>query len=226
MKAKIAAVIPAYNEEKHVQEVCEKTVEFADAVFVVDDGSIDLTAAKASLDGSIPVARHVRNVGVGAALETGIRLALKLKPQVVVTLDADGQHKPEEIPALAEPVLKRQAHIAVGGRDFNVMSLPRKASNVLTAKMLNCMFHVGLPDVQCGFRAIRGDTASLLLGWDKGYPWACEMLIKAKQLNLKMASAPIATINPESSHIKPLTETLRFLNMLLRRRLEKEVAKT
>jgi hypothetical protein len=75
-----------------------------------------------------------------------------------------------------------------------------------------------LPDVQCGFIAIRGDVAPLLLGWSKGYPWACEMLIKAEALNLKMASAPIATIKPEGSHIKPLTETLRFLNMLLRRR--------
>jgi hypothetical protein len=74
---------------------------------------------------------------------------------------------------------------------------------------------VDLPDVQCGFRAIRGDVAPLLLGWNKSYPWACEMLIKAEALNLKLTSAPIATINPESSHIKPLTETLRFLNMLL-----------
>jgi glycosyltransferase involved in cell wall biosynthesis len=191
----------------------------------VDDGSTDSTAAKASLNGSVPVVRHVQNIGVGAALETGMRLALKLKPQVIVTLDADEQHKPEEIPALVEPVLKRQAHISVGARDFNVMSLPRKTSNILTAKMLSSMFHVDLPDVQCGFRAIREDAASLLLGWGKGYPWACEMLIKAKQLNLKLASAPIATINPESSHIKPLTETLHFLNMLLRRRLEKEVTK-
>jgi glycosyltransferase involved in cell wall biosynthesis len=216
VKAKIAAVIPAYNEEKHVGKVVEEAVTFADTVIVVDDGSADSTFTEASLDGAVQVIRHKRNIGVGAALETGIRAALKLKPKVIVTLDADGQHLPEEIPALAEPILRGQAHITVGQRDFNVMSLPRKASNILTARILNRMFKVPLPDVQCGFRAIRGDIAPHLLGWDRGYPWACEMLIKAEALNLKMASASITTINPEKSHIKPLTETLRFLNMLLR----------
>jgi glycosyltransferase involved in cell wall biosynthesis len=216
-RARIVAVIPAYNEERYIRGVVEGAVQTADHVIVVDDGSADMTGSAASLDGSVRVVRHGFNMGVGAALDTGVAVALRLKPQVIVTLDGDGQHDPLEIPSLAEPVLSGRAHVAVGCRDFERMSLPRRLSNALTAELMGRLFHVDLPDVQCGYRALRADAAPLLRGWDSGYPWACDMLIRARRLDLRMTPVPIGTVRPGHSHVKPIRDTLRFLNMVWNR---------
>ena len=102
----------------------------------------------------------------------------------------------------------------MGARDFDRMTLPRKASNLLTAR-LQTRFGVKLPDVQCGFRAIRADALQHIQLRQDGYPWACEMLIEAKKQGLKMEPVPIETIRGLKSEIKPLRDTLEFLYMLL-----------
>lgn len=216
MKCKAIAVIPAFNEQAHVRKVVERAVEFVDYVVVVDDGSVDGTFEQAGLDGAVEVLRHPRNMGVGAALRTGIAHALQYKPGAIVLLDADGQHDPEEIPSLLRPVLGGEAHLAVGMRDFSLMSLPRHISNSLSAHILRRFYGVPVGDVQCGFRAVRADALGRLTIEQDGYPWAAEQLIKAARLGLKMADVPIETIRPASSHIKPVWDTLRFLHMLLR----------
>jgi len=199
-------------------EVVMKTSEVVENVVVVDDGSVDGTFNVASLDGTIPVIKHPYNIGVGATIRIGITHALKTKPDIVVMLDADGQHNPEEIPSLLEPILKRKSQLIVGRRDFSEMSLPRRLSNTLTAKILNQTWNVNLADVQCGFRAVRTDVLRSLKIRENGYPWACEMLINAQRLGVKMSSVHVETIRGDKSSVKPLRDTLCFLRMLSRQK--------
>lgn len=218
MKPKIVAVVPAFNEQKTIARVVMKTAEIVENVVVVDDGSIDRTFKIASLDGTIPVLSHSHNIGPGGALRSGINYALLSKPDIIVTLDADLQHNPEEIPSLLEPILKRKSQLIVGRRDFSEMSLPRRLSNTLTAKILNQTWNVNLADVQCGFRAVRTDVLRSLKIRENGYPWACEMLINAQRLGVKMLSVYVETIRGDKSSVKPLRDTLRFLRMLSRQK--------
>lgn len=215
MREKVIAVIPAFNEERDVARVVQKTLNEVDNVIVVDDGSRDATFKLASLDGTVPVIKHSYNIGVGRALRTGFNWTHSLKPEIVIMLDADGQHDPVDISNLVEPVLKGDAVLTIGERDFGKMSSVRRASNLLTSKILHDWFNVGLYDTQCGFRAIRTDALGLMSLRQDGYPWASEMLIQARQLGLKMKSAPIETIRPSKSGIRPLRDTLQFVRMCI-----------
>jgi len=217
MKGKVVVVIPAFNEERSVARVVERAVGIIEEVIVVDDGSLDRTATLASLDGTVPVIQHPYNIGCGGALRTGIAHAQKGNADIIVLLDADGQHNPEEIPTLLDPILNGYTHLVAGARDFSKMTLPRRASNILTANILRRSFGVTLPDVQCGFRAIRSDVLDRLKIHEDGYPWACEMLINAKRRDLKMASVEIETIRAQKSGISPLRDTLQWLRMMLRK---------
>jgi len=111
----IVAVLPAFNEQRTIAEVILKTEKNVDRVVVVDDGSSDLTAEVAERLGAT-VIRHKRNIGYGAALRSGFEHALKLNPKVVVTLDTDGQHDPNEIPNLVKPILEGKADVVIGSR--------------------------------------------------------------------------------------------------------------
>jgi glycosyltransferase involved in cell wall biosynthesis len=213
---KVVAIIPAFNEEKNIARVVDKAINEVDRVIVVDDGSEDKTFELASLDGSIPIIKHPYNIGCGASLRTGIEYALRLKPDIIVMLDGDAQHNPEEIPCLIEPILNNNQHLVVGARDFAKMSIVRRSSNILTKNMLERFFNVKMPDVQCGFRAIRTDVFNTLKIEENGYPWACEMLIKANRLGLKMKSVEIETIKADKSSIKPIRDSIAFLRMMIR----------
>ena len=106
-------VIPAYNEERFIGSVVLKARRYADCVIVVDDGSTDGTAEIAAQAGA-EVARHAKNLGKGAALNSGFKKACELAPQVVVMLDGDGQHHPEEVGTVIAPILAGEADIVIG----------------------------------------------------------------------------------------------------------------
>ncbi|MEM2905915.1 MAG: glycosyltransferase family 2 protein [Candidatus Bathyarchaeia archaeon] len=213
MKHRVVAVIPAFNEARTIAAVLDGVLDAVGYAIVVDDGSLDGTAALASLDGTVPVVRHPQRRGVGAALRTGIAEALSMRPEVILTLDADGQHNPEEAPSLLEPILSGRADLVVGARDFSKMPVPRQASNLVTARILRG-FGVHLPDVQCGFRAIRREALERLQIEEDGYPWAAEQLIRAQRLGVQMGSVEIETIRGDKSGVKPLRDTIRFLRMI------------
>src|SRR5689334_3666002 len=112
---KILVIIPAYNEERFIGSVVLKVRQHAESVIVVDDGSTDGTAEIAEAAGAI-VVKHSENRGKGAALNTGFQQARQLKPEVLVLLDGDGQHLPEEVPLLIAPVVRGEADIVIGSR--------------------------------------------------------------------------------------------------------------
>jgi len=110
-------LIPAYNEELTVGSVVALARKYGD-VLVVDDGSTDRTSEIAQRAGAV-VIRHPVNRGKGAALKTGFEYALSREYEVVVTLDADGQHNPDEIPLLMEPIIRGEADLVIGSRYLN-----------------------------------------------------------------------------------------------------------
>lgn len=151
------AVIPAFNESKSIASVTQKARKYVDRVIVVDDSSNDSTRELAKHSGAI-VLRHNRNRGVGAAMITGIRYAQRLNPDIVVTLDGDGQHDPEEIPRLIYPIEIGRADWVLGSRFLK----EQKASGVLLkylgnrffAFIVNLLAGTKLTDTQTGFRAL------------------------------------------------------------------------
>ena len=116
---KTLIIIPAYNEELTIGSVVALAKKYGD-VLVVDDGSGDRTSEIAREAGAI-VIRHNTNMGKGAALKTGFEYALSREYEIVVTLDADGQHNPDEIPLLMEPIIRGEADLVIGSRYLNAM---------------------------------------------------------------------------------------------------------
>ncbi|MEM4234770.1 MAG: glycosyltransferase family 2 protein, partial [Candidatus Methanomethylicaceae archaeon] len=111
----VIACIPAYNEERNIASVLLKTMKYVDKVIVCDDGSLDMTGEIAERLGA-EVIRHERNMGYGAALRSLFKRSAELDPDVMVTIDADSQHNPEDIKRLTDPVLKGEADIVIGSR--------------------------------------------------------------------------------------------------------------
>lgn len=151
-------IIPAYNESKTIQGVINriKQTYAAEQIIVIDDGSTDNTYDLAKAMG-VRAYRHVLNRGLGGALGTGLAVAKELQADIAVTLDADGQHDPEEIKHLIEPIEKQQAQCVIGSRllDTNASGMPlmRRAYNMVGNVVTWMIFGVWTTDSQSGFRA-------------------------------------------------------------------------
>jgi DNA-binding response OmpR family regulator len=189
----ISVVIPAYNEERFIGSMVLKAREFADCVIVVDDGSIDDTAQIARTAGAV-VLQHETNKGKGAALNTGFAKARELFPQVVVTLDADGQHSPEEMTTVVEPVLAGKADIVVGSRYLNhTPQVPRHRRwghwffNYFTYSISG----ISSSDSQSGYRAFSPKAIEAISFHSNGFSVESEMQFIANQKNLKLVEVPI-----------------------------------
>jgi glycosyltransferase involved in cell wall biosynthesis len=172
---------------------------FADDVIVVDDGSTDRTADLAKRSGAV-VVRHHCNLGKGNALRTGFVEALKMNPVIVVTLDADGQHLPYQIPLLARPIMNGDADVVVGTRmlQHNGMPISRILSNKISTILIGLITGLGsisLSDSQCGFRAFSARTAPIVLRTrSEGFNVEAETLILARIAGLRIREVPVACI--------------------------------
>ncbi len=215
---KVAVVIPAYNEQETVREVVERAKDHANLVIVVDDGSTDATARAASSAGAT-VLRHDENKGKWAALRRGVGEALRLGADVVVTMDADGQHLPEEIPSLLSAL--DQADVAVGSRSRGGMPFIRRLSNAITTGILRFVFGVRVRDSQCGFRAYRRRAAEVLLTVESdGFEGETESLVRLAKAGMRFADVPVSTIYAgEQSKIKATRDIYRFLKTVVKLRL-------
>jgi glycosyltransferase involved in cell wall biosynthesis len=187
------AEIPAYNEQRFIGSVVLQTLQYADTVIVVDDGSTDDTAQIAKAAGA-QVVRHPHNQGKGIALNTGFSAARALDPQVVVTLDADGQHLPEEITRVVAPVLEDRADIVVGSRYLESKSkVPlhrvwgHKAFNLVN----NLASGVSLSDSQSGFRAFSPSALRAISFRSNGFTVESEMQFLAQKHALRLSDIPI-----------------------------------
>jgi glycosyltransferase involved in cell wall biosynthesis len=209
----IVALIPAYQEGPRIAAVVAGAGRHLPVV-VVDDGSTDDTAARAEAAGAT-VLRQVPNAGKGAALRAGFRHAIDSGCEAVVTLDADGQHDPAEIPLFLAAFAERRPELVIGRRDFGSMPPLRRLSNIAGGLALSTAVGRSIPDNQSGFRLVGRRLMRALLDSDEsGFEFEVEMIARCIALGLPIAWVPVRTIYAgEPSHIRPWRHFTEFLRV-------------
>jgi glycosyltransferase involved in cell wall biosynthesis len=189
----VVAIIPAFNEERHVGSVVLRLRHVLDTVIVVNDGSSDATDEVARLAGA-QVITHPVNKGYGAAIQTGLGAAQKLEPRAVVLMDADGQHRVEDVCDLVRPILENEVDVAVGSRFADdrtrVPRMRRVAQHGLTW-LTNIGSGVKLTDSQSGMRAFGPRALEALLLSSTSMSAASEMQFLAGDAELRVCEVPI-----------------------------------
>jgi len=212
---KTLAVIPAYNEEERIAEVARRTLRFCDTV-VVDDGSADRTASEASGAGAEVVSLGA-NRGKTAALDTGFRLALERGYDASITLDADGQHRPEEIPRFLKAA-SGGADIVVGTRMCDVADMPtvRLWTNRTTSRVVSWLARNRITDSQSGYRLFRAEVVRRTKLSAGRFAGESEILIQAGRAGFRIVEVPISTLyfGTEGSKIDPFRDTIRFFQLI------------
>jgi len=211
---KLLALIPAYNEAAHVADVVAG-VRAHLPVLVVDDGSTDDTAACAEAAGAI-VLRQVPNQGKGTALRAGFRQALDEGYDAVLTLDADGQHDPAEIPEFLHTYAARHADLIIGARDFSQMPPVRRLSNTVGRWAFSWAIGQPIHDNQSGYRLIsRRLLEAVLTSDERGFEFEVEMIVTCLQRGFTLDWVPIRTIyTDQGSHIRPWHHTVNFFRVV------------
>jgi glycosyltransferase involved in cell wall biosynthesis len=211
---RILAIVPAYNEGDRVATVVSGVAEFL-PVLVVDDGSTDDTAAQARSAGAT-ILRQLPNQGKGAALRAGFRHALAEGYDAVVTLDADGQHDPAELPKFLRCFAENHADLIIGRRRLRHMPPIRRLANYLGRKSFSWAIGQPIPDNQSGYRLIsRRLLEDLAGGQEAGFEFEMEMIVICVRRGYLLDWVPIRTIYAgESSHINPATHLINSIRMI------------
>jgi glycosyltransferase involved in cell wall biosynthesis len=210
----VLALIPAWNEAGRIEAVIAKTRPQL-PVLVVDDGSSDDSAARAEAAGAT-VIRHPQNRGKGVALTNGFRWALEHGYQAVLTLDADGQHDPADIPAFLEAHRLGAGDLIIGRRRWGAMPFPRRYTNPFGSWLLSLPLGVPVFDSQSGFRLHNRRCLETVDLRTTGFELETEIIIQAALSGLTIAWVPIQTLYGvgEISYFHPLLDTLGFFRMV------------
>ena len=221
---KITIGIPAYNEEKNIAGIISKLKKYTDSIIVCDDGSSDLTGDISEQLGAI-VIKHSKNRGYGAAINSLFLKAKELESDVFLTLDADGQHRIEDIPIVTDPIIKNEVDLVIGSRFLDTKSeeMPnyRKVGIKIITKITNLSIKEKLTDSQSGFRAYSRKALQEITPTDDGMGVSTEILIKASNLELKVAEVPIkvnyngetSTHDPVSHGTSVILSTIKFTSI-------------
>ncbi|HUL23319.1 MAG TPA: glycosyltransferase family 2 protein [Thermodesulfobacteriota bacterium] len=217
---KICVLIPAYNAQWTLGAVLEKMEPLEVDTLVVDDGSSDETGRVASEHG-VQLLKHSHNLGKGAALRTGFEFILRKGYQVVITLDADGQHDPAEIPFLLDVSQNVKPDILIASRasKFDQMTFLRRFWNRLGVKAVARLCHSDITDSQSGFRLIRTGVLKEINLSTSRFETELELLIKACKKGFSVLCVPINTQKVDgtaSSHFRPVTDTWMVCKLFLR----------
>ena len=189
-------VVPAFNEEKTVSQIIEGIAENGYNVILVDDGSRDKT-----LDLAIGVVSHVINRGLGAALKTGMVVALNKGAKYIVTFDADGQHEIGDIPKVCKPLQDGEADVVIGARPFEDMPISKSFANLIMNALTFIFYGRKVKDSQSGLRAFTSHAADVINIVSRGYGVSSEFIKEISDKNLKLAEVTITTIyTPETQN--------------------------
>ena len=220
---KITVGLPAYNEEKNIAKIIVQLKKVADQIIVCDDGSTDLTSRIAESLGAI-VIKHPKNLGYGSAIRSIFLKSREINSEVLVTIDADGQHKIEDIEKVAKPVVDGQADVSIGSRFLdkhdNAPKYRKLGINIIT-KVTNSSLSEKITDAQSGFRAYNNKVLQGLTPSDSGMGISTEILIKSSNLGFKIAEVPTeiqyegdtSSQNPVSHGTGVLLSTLKYISI-------------
>ncbi len=187
-KMNVSIIIPAYNEEKSVASVIKKAKKYGD-VIVVDDASKDKTADAARKAGAV-VVRHKKNSGLGKSLRTGFKKALQMKSDMIITLDADNQHDPDDIPKLLKKI--NESHdFVLGQRDLSKYPFVKKFGNFFLNIATNFVAGTSLKDTESGFRAIKSSALRKMQLKAERYEIAVDIVYEVGKNKFKTASVPV-----------------------------------
>jgi glycosyltransferase involved in cell wall biosynthesis len=215
-KPVIIVGMPAYNEENYIGSVVLQARQFVDEVVVVDDGSSDRTAPIARLAGAT-VVQHQKNSGYGATVQTVLAEAKKRNPDVLVLLDADGQHNPEEMSSLVDAILDG-SDVAVGSRKIKSEDIPayRKFGQKIISFFTRVLSRSTLSDTESGFRAFSRKAINVLEPKEQGMAISAETISQATAKGLKIAEVPISAIyTKDGSTLNPVKHGVGVLNRVL-----------
>ena len=210
-----AVVIPLYNHASSVRAVAERALRVHPLVIVVDDGSTDHGAERLA---GLPLhlVRLPRTSGKGAALLTGAEEAARRGASHMITLDADGQHYPEDIPLFLAALEREPAAIIVGRRDFSVPHVPRASrfGRAFSGFWMRVQTGIGVSDMQSGFRAYPIDVLRNLKFTEKGYAFEVEVLVRAAWAGFAVREIEIRVLYPPGSarisHFRPCRDNMRI----------------
>ena len=216
--------LPAFNEEKNIASIIVQLKKITDRIIVCNDGSTDLTGEIAEKMGAI-IINHPKNLGYGASIRSIFHKANELDSDVLVTFDADGQHRIEDIESVAKPILKNDADIVIGSRflDGDDKDTPsyRKLGIKAMTNITNTSLDMKLTDSQSGFRAYSKKVIMDITPSEFGMGVSTEILIKSSKKGFKIAEVPIvisyegetSTHHPVSHGVSVIASTLKFTSI-------------
>jgi len=218
----LAVAIPAYDAQASIGDVVRRTRSLCDHVLVVDDGSVDATGKVAAESGA-RVLRHPRNLGKGRALRTAFEDLFGRGFPAVVTLDADGQHLPEQIPRLVEAVTTG-ADLVIGCRQhlFEQMHPVRRASNRLSSRAISCFAGRPFADVQCGFRVYTRGLVARTGFPEPRFEAESAVVVRAARLGMQVVCVPVElgfADGRTTSHYRPVIDSLRIAGAVIHARI-------
>jgi len=214
--------IPAYNEELTIQDVVKKALPYVDKVIVCDDGSTDNTAKLAKGAGAVVISQN--NQGYGAAITTLFEQARKEDAQIMVTLDGDGQHNPDQIPLLIDAIITHNVDVVIGSRFLDDKTKApgyRKTGIKIITSASNYGTNFKVTDSQSGFRAYSKDAIDAIHPTEQGMSVSTEILLKISNKGLSVAEVPIVVSyegdtseqHSVSHGVSVLVNTLKYVSI-------------
>ena len=220
---KVTVGIPAYNEEKNIASIIVKLKKISSEIIVCNDGSVDSTAEIAEKLGAT-VINHTKNLGYGSAMKSIFLKSKEIGSEVLITLDADGQHDVNDIEKILKPITDKKCDIVIGSRFLekseNIPNYRKLGINIIT-KITNATMKDHLTDSQSGFRAYSNKVINEISPSESGMGVSTEILIKASNKNFRIGEVPItvsyqgdtSTHNPVSHGTSVLLSTLKFTSI-------------
>jgi len=215
--------IPTFNEEHTIGDIVKKSLQYTDKVIVCDDGSNDNTANVAKKNGAVVVS-HQKNTGYGTAIITLFETARRENADIMITLDGDGQHNPDQIPNLVNALVEQNLDVVIGSRFLdginNIHGYRKRGIKIITSAS-NMGTDFKLSDAQSGFRAYSKKAIDVIHPTENGMAVSTEIILKASNNKLSVGEVPISvsygndtsTHNPVKHGVSVLMNTLRFISV-------------
>ena len=222
---KVIVGIPAYNEEKNIAKIIVELQKITDRILVCDDGSTDLTGEIAEKMGA-EVIKHTKNLGYGAAIGSIFMKSSKSDCDILVTFDADGQHRVNDVVKVIQPILDGDAELVIGSRflekeDSKNIPKYRKIGIKAITSVTDSVIDTKLTDSQSGFRAYSKKILDKITPSDRGMGVSTELLIKASKQGFRIKEVPIkilyegdtSTQNPISHGTSVILSTMKYTSI-------------